>query len=178
MLIDENGQVNPALINLARIRGLDVRDDISPKVLNTLLQERWVMTWDGAMRFQIGGSLPTKGEMALLKKLGATDSICINFDTRYAGTLILGATLKAVVRRMWFALSEERSDEVGIIPQPVYLLGSRRPLDPKLEMPANVPAILEETGATFTDEWKHCASAPAFWPPMWKTKSIFDNKTA
>jgi hypothetical protein len=101
--------------------------------------------------------------MALLKKLGS-DAIHINFDTRYAGTLILGATLKAVVRRMWFALSEDRRDNVDTIPQPVYLLGSLRSLDPKLEMLENVPTILQETGATFVDGWNQGADASHFWP--------------
>ena len=50
------------------------------------------------------------------------------------------------------------------IPNPVYYLGSRRPLDPKQEMPEHVPAMLKEVGASFHYQWKIDARTTNFWP--------------
>ncbi len=86
----------------------------------------------------------------------------IDFSKKYNGTLLLGATLKAVVRRVKFLIDQELDPQKrfrkGSIPQAVYLLGSNRPLNPEQEMPEHVPAILEETGAVFSTrsdrDWK------------------------
>jgi len=153
MKLIENGLTNAALEALVRMQGMEIDTHRDPRVLNALLQEKWVKAKEGVFRAQLGGRFPTEEEMALLRQLGA-DAIPIDFDVEYNGTLLLGATLKAVTRRMWFMNVEEcRTDFRLQVPQPLYFLGSRRPLDSKQEMPEHVPAILEEVGTQFIKQW-------------------------
>ena len=153
MKLIENGLTNAALEALVRMQGMEIDTHRDPRVLNALLQEKWVKAKEGVFRAQLGGRLPTDEEMILLRQLGA-DTIPIDFNVEYGGTLLLGATLKAVTRRMWFMnVKECRTDFRLQVPQPLYFLGSRRPLDSKQEMPEHVPAILEEVGAQFVKQW-------------------------
>lgn len=165
MLI-KNGVVNPALSRLVVMQGLVVGSDpdpLTPRALNEVLQEHWVKAKDGTFRSQLGGRFPTEPELVLLRELGAA-VIPIDFNVQYKGTLVLGATLKAVVRRMHFMKKEEdRAD--ACIPEQVFLLGSTRLLDPKQEMPEHVPAILEETKAAFSDLWQQVARDDG-WPKI------------
>lgn len=151
MLIKNDGRVAEPLCSLAGQLGLV--GYLDPREMNAQLQREWVKAKDGVFRAQLGGRFPTDNEMELLRQLGA-NSIPIDFDVEYKGTIVLGATLKAVTRRVRFMISAEEAFEGALFPQPVYLLGSNRPLDPKLEMPEHVPAILEETGASFHSGWK------------------------
>jgi hypothetical protein len=152
MLI-ENGAVNPVLLSLIQTCGLTVTDE-SPSAVSDLLQREWVKTKDGAFRAQIGGRDPTEGELGILSQLGFVNEIPINNNGQYTGTLVLGATLKAVTRRMWFIVREKfRSTGLhqdGFF-HPIYSLGSSRPLNPDLEMQKHVPGIIEETGAPLMD---------------------------
>lgn len=159
MLI-ENGAVNPVLMQLAS-QVLGIYPEANPLILNRVLQDWWVKAKEGVLRAQLGGRFPTEDELTLLKQLGMVDTIKINEPKKYRGTLVLGATLKAVVRRVKFMFDE--GERMGV-PQPIYLLGSSRKLDPKLEMPKHVPAILEETGARFDYEWEKDARTPYSWP--------------
>ncbi len=153
MLINKDGSVKTELLNLVRLQGLSVAERATPQELNDLLQREWVKAKEGVFRAQLGGRFPTDEEMLLLRQLGA-DAIPINFDVEYDGTLLLGATLKAVTRRMWFMNVEECKTDFRLqISQPLYFLGSRRPLDSKQEMPEHVPAILTEVGAYFGRQW-------------------------
>ena len=131
-----------------------------PRVLNALLQEKWVKAKEGVFRAQLGGRFSTEEEMALLRQLGA-DAIPIDFNVEYNGTLLLGATLKAVTRRTTF-LVNEWDRESKLPPLPLYLLGSSRLLDVDQEMPKHVPAILRETGACWGN-WDDDARAGR-WP--------------
>ncbi len=160
MLI-ENGLVNPALLSLVRLCGLTVSDE-NPRSVNDLLQREWVKTKDGGFRVQIGGRNPTDAELGLLSQLGFVDEISINHGRQYSGTLILGATLKAVTRRMWFLVREKfrvggLEPDVGFF-RPINAIGSLRPLL-DLEMKENVPQIIEETGAPLLS-WED----ERFWP--------------
>jgi hypothetical protein len=149
MLI-ENGSVNPAFLSLVQLCGLTVSDE-SPVAVNSLLQEEWVKTKEGGFRAQIGGRYPTEGELGILSQLGFVNEIPINHGGQYSGTLVLGATLKAVVRRMWF-LAREKFRVGGLYPHigffhPICLLGSLRLLKKDLEMEQHIPGIINETGA-------------------------------
>ena len=157
VMLVENGVVNFALVRLVALNlSLDAKIIWSPQSLDALLQEEWVKAKEGVFRAQLGGRFPTDEEMELLYRLGA-DAILIDSCVKYGGTLLLGATLKAVTRRVDFM------HKGASVPEPVYLLGSNRKLDPKLEMPEHVPAILEETGALFADVWKEDAAGLS-WP--------------
>jgi hypothetical protein len=105
--------------------------------------------------------------MALLNQLGAgAILIDLGFPPHigvYSGILVLGATLKAVTRRFEFLRREEKRLGVKWTGLGMYLLGSERPLDPKLEMPEHVPAILQETGASFFPLWREEAEQNK-WP--------------
>ena len=159
MLIN-NGVINPALLELIRASGLVVVDE-SPQAINAMLQEKWKVC-EGAQRAQIQGRFPNEGEMMLLRQLG-TEEVPIDFDTKYDGTLLLGATLEVVVRRVRFMETEEDKGVGENIPEPLYLLGSRRALYHNQEMPEHVRAILEQTGARFNGLWKDFA-AFGNWP--------------
>lgn len=161
MKLIENGVVSYALIKFAQVCGLNVADDISPIALNKVLQKEWRKATEGTQRAQLEGPFPTKEELRLLGPLGAGATL-ISWGTKYEGTLLLGATLKAVARRVAFMLDQEQDEDW--IPSPVYLLGSSRKLNDKQEMPEHVPAILEETGAEFDDQWQKDAATPNRWP--------------
>lgn len=151
MLINKNGAVNPLLVDLVYLQGLEV-GSVTPQSLNDILQEVWVKAKGGKFRAQLGGRFPTDEEMSLLKQLGA-DAVLIDHTAEYRGTLVLGATLKAIVRRMDFMMDEE--DRIrACVPMPVYFLGSSRNLDLTQEMAGHVPAILKETGASFVPDWQ------------------------
>jgi len=160
MKLIENGLTNAALEALVRMQGMEIDTHRDPRVLNALLQEKWVKAKEGVFRAQLGGRFPTEEEMALLRQLGA-DAIPIDFNVEYGGTLLLGATLKAVARRTTFLVSEwDRESEFP--PLPLYLLGSGRLLDVNQEMPEHVPTILRETGACWGN-WDDDARAGR-WP--------------
>jgi len=161
MLIN-NGVVNPALVRLVRMQGVTVLPSPHPTWLNDLLQQQWVKAKEGVLRAQLGGRLPNEEEMELLGKLSANE-MSIDFDEQYSSVLVLGATLKAVIRRMNFMWLEKTNAGYDVFPYYVCLLGSSRKLDPKLEMPEHVPAILEEVGAGFNSQWSDDAEA-LDWP--------------
>lgn len=148
MLI-ENGVVNPALIFFMRDCGVNVVDE-SPLAVNDWLQREWVRAKDGGFRAEIGGVKPDTYQLKKLSDLGFVDEIPINHDVQYGGTIVLGATLKSVARRMWFVV-REKFRSTGLHPEgffrPIYLLGSSRPLSSDLEMKKHVLGIIEETGA-------------------------------
>ena len=155
MLI-KNGRVVPELLRLAQLQGLEIPEEMEPQYVSNILQGAWKAP-AGVVRADIQGPLPDAREIEALGPLGAS-AIPINLSKKYHGTLLLGATLKAVTRRMKFMLDEELDPQKrfrqGSVPQPVYLLGSRRRLDPKQEMTEHVPAILHETGARFNDQYE------------------------
>ena len=153
MLINKDGSVKTELLNLVRLQGLSVAERATPRELNDLLQREWVKAKEGVFRAQLGGRFPTEEEMVLLLQLGA-GAIPIDFNVKYNGTLLLGATLKAVTRRMWFMNVEECKTDFRLqISQPLYFLGSRRPLDSEQEMPEHILAILDEVGIGFNRQW-------------------------
>lgn len=157
MLINKDGVVNPALVKLVRLQGLDASEGITPKALNTILQQEWVKAKDGTFRAQLGGRFPTDRELELLKQLGA-DAIKVPWMCKYKGFLILGATMKAIARRMKFI-----SDECpfrDLVP-PMYFLGSGRPVDNKLEGVEAVPGVIQETGF---DLWPCYDAEFCCWP--------------
>lgn len=159
MLILKDGTVHSALLGLIRLSGLPVTDE-SPATVNELLQANWKAA-DGMLRAEIEGRFPTDEERVLIDQLGM-GAIPIDFAKKYKGTIILGATIKAVLRRVWFLLQEEKRSGL-VIPQPVYLFGSSRALLPKQEMPEHMPAIVQEVGCVFKDNWQDDAECGS-WP--------------
>lgn len=160
MLVN-NGAVNPALVQLARearIWGLDFAP--APQEMSDLLQQFWMKAKDGKLRAELEGRFPNEREQELLNELGAVAIVPPILETKYNGTLVLGARLKAVVRRVCFMHMVEGCYDRQM-PQPVCLLGSNRLLSEKQEMPGHVPAILQKTGAEFDPKWR---DEQAFWP--------------
>lgn len=119
-LIESDGRTTSALCLLTQSLGFV--GHLDPREMNVQLQIGWVKAKGGVFRAQLGGRFPTEEEMVLLRQLGA-DAIPIDFSVEYAGTLLLGATLKAVTRRFKFLRD---ADSVHRIPNPVYLLGGFR----------------------------------------------------
>lgn len=156
-LIESDGRTTSALCLLTQSLGFV--GHLDPREMNVQLQIGWVKAKGGVFRAQLGGRFPTEAEQGLLNQLGAGE-IPINPSTKYAGTLLLGAMLKAVTRRAKFL---READHIKRVPSPIYLLGSERLLDVKLEMPEHVPAILEETGAVFHSGWRE-DGANGRWP--------------
>ena len=160
-LIQTDGTVHPNLVKLIKLQGLEINDG-SPIAVNKLLQNQWVKAKEGVFRSDLGGRFPTSEEMELLAPLGASE-IPIHYDDprtadpfSYMGTVILGATLRAVMRRIWFVASQKFKysglGETGFY-APFFFLGSKRPLDMEQEDQESAENILKEIGAVFTEEY-------------------------
>lgn len=159
----KNGVVHPALVEIVALQGLVATYGMPPQTLNDLLQEEWVKAKEGTFRSQLSGRFPTATEQSFLDQLG-TAVIPVDFNTRCEGTLLLGGTLKSVARRVAFLIAQLLETGYSGIPEPLYLLGSSRVLDPKQEMPEHVSDILRETGATFTRNFEKDVRTPNCWP--------------
>jgi len=160
MLINKDGSVKSELLSLVRMQGIAVLEGVEPAELNKTFQQEWVRAKDGVLRAQLGGRFPTDEELALLRDLGVT-AIHINPCLQYDGTLLLGATMKAIARRMKFT-----ADEYTFLqrePPTIYFLGSERLVDDDLEGIKAVPAILEETGFTLYANYRVEADC-GIWP--------------
>lgn len=160
-MIIQNGLISKALIKLIELTGLKVADE-SPKAVNDLLQKEWFKTSSeqGTLRCEIGGRLPNKEEYLLLGELGFLEDIMPDPAKNYNPPIFLGATMKAMARRiqflkgrLWFPYGDKK---------PAYFLVGQRPLNEKLEGKHAVPSILEETGLTLDEEW--CNIPESEWP--------------
>lgn len=143
MLI-QNGRVSDYLVELVRLQGIVVPEEVAPHQLNDLLQREWVKAKDGTLRAQLGGRFPMEEEAELLEELGAA-AIPINFGTTYSGILLLGGTMKAVARRMQF-LADQFFGETGCSVSHLCYVGSDRPLDVGTECMMALPTIEVDTG--------------------------------
>lgn len=129
-LIDELGRVHPTLIRLARKTGLEISDIISPEAMNEVLQAHWIQR--GKFRYEIQGNPPDHEDLSLLTEIGCIDEVKAPTGaySLYDGALLLGGLLERVRTRLHFLIEEYRR---GVHFKTVYLLGSRRPLNPQKE---------------------------------------------
>jgi hypothetical protein len=153
MLI-QNGQVSPVLTTLMEAVGLHVEDE-SPAGVNEILQQKWVKTGPGTVRAQIMGRLPTEEELSLLKGLGQTDAISIGSLLDYDEFVFLGATMKAMARRLKFLIDEICRCQCGTdeLPPRLSFLVSHKPIIHDQEGPQVMETIMSETGLVLGSAW-------------------------
>lgn len=148
-LITQDGSVQPALKELLLcISGFDC-DGKPLQEVNVFMQENWMKAKDGVVRAELKGKFPSPLEAELLERVGISGELPIKDDPDRQGFIFLGASLKAVVRRMHYM--HINREKIGICP--TIMLGSERPLFMKDEGPEAVPGILKEIGAKFDPSW-------------------------
>jgi hypothetical protein len=151
-LFDSKGQATEALQEVLRLTGVD-HDGTLVGIRNST-QSTWYQT--GKIRADIGeehADLKT-ALMPYFMKLGLIDPIKAK-GLLYDTTLVLGATLVAVRKRLDFLMMEwERGVRFGQI----VLIGSGRPLTPK-----EIPDLLNSRNPElpFDDEWVNTSEIPA-----------------
>jgi hypothetical protein len=122
--------VNPALVKLMRLVGINVPEDPNLDQLHTLLQANCFQK--GRLRYQIEGRAAVAEEIDLLDDLGCIQEVTPRaMDRQFDGVLLLGALMPRVVSRLEYFLEQCRG---RIHFSRLYLLGSDRKLDPAKEL--------------------------------------------
>lgn len=137
---------HPEFLRLIRASGFSGVE--TPKAINHFLQSQWLKAGPGTYRAEIKGRKLLDQEREVFQSLGFIDEIppiCLGENKT---PVILGATAKAIYRRVrWF---EQQEEYQGLIP---FLLGSARPIIENLESRETFPAMIAEVGEGLSPHW-------------------------
>lgn len=129
------------LLTFARRHGIQATDNVSAQELSQAMQENWLRKTEH--QYQIPPGAPSAEDLDLLKNLDMVNDVFPPAG-KYAGALVLGATVIAVRKRLAFLAKQ------NVQLEKVYMLGGARPLDPVKESSdvLRTPAEL-----SFKDAW-------------------------
>ena len=143
MLVQENGDVVPALIEIANKNGANIGTACHAGEVSERLQQTWFK--EGKLRNEITGQPPKAEDLVLLKQLGCIDEIRVPAG-EYAGAFVAGSLITGVRNRLAFLQSEYNR---GVHFSTIVMLGGERPLNTEKELP-----ILEKPGLlSFKKDW-------------------------
>lgn len=140
-LLTRDGRVVPELVQFCIRHGIQVDEGMTAQQLSAAMQEKWLRKTEH--QYQVPAGAPSEDNLAILCDLGLVDAI--NAETteetfppgttesgvldyvRYAGAIVIGATLPAVRKRLAFLIRQHTDINH------IYMLGGARPLDPAKE---------------------------------------------
>jgi hypothetical protein len=147
-LIESNGRVHRRLIHLIDqtvSQSAAAEAMAGPVHCNTILQREWLSNQQ--YRSQIKGVPPTEEQVAILRDL---DCILPRFAPLgdYDGAFLLGCMLKRARTRLDWLISQYQA---GVNFKQLFVLGSRRKLDPVKESREELSKILSPRGSHLSD---------------------------
>ncbi len=151
-LLTADGRPSKALLDFAKLNGLEFIDAITAAELSQLMQENWLR--GSVPRFKLGTEPPSSENLGLLRTLGMVDGLTLpTAFHKHLEALVLGSLAPSVRRRIaWFIKEANRCTIVGQYVT-LYLLGSARPLYPEKE---NAEVLFNPTLDTleFKPDWQ------------------------
>lgn len=133
------------LRELAEQNGIPCSHNTTAKELSAKMQTRWLRAEEH--QFQIPKGPPNERELFLLDKLGMVREIEPP-PMNYEGTLLLGASMKGMRRRLAFILQQWAAHK-GLDTGTVYFLTSERSVKNE-----NMDSLNTPDGIPFKAEWK------------------------
>lgn len=155
LLIQKRGVQFPVidLLELADRNGITHSANTTAEELSASMQAHWLRAEEH--QFQILKRPPNDRELCLLNRLGMVQAIEPP-PMSYEGTLLLGATLPRMRRRLAFVLKQWNENK-GLDTGTIHFLVNQRKRDLEEE---SMDAICMPDGIPFKDGWSHEAAAP------------------